>query len=56
MKHNTEKILALLQDGLDREKLVLSMGLKKTRMERDNQEGRIAGIELAMSWIENNVS
>jgi hypothetical protein len=54
MQHNIKNILNLLQEGLEREKLVLEFWLKKTKLSRAEQQWRIQWIELAMSWIENN--
>ena len=49
-----KSILFFLVDALEREELVLSMGLKKNKQERDIQEGKIAGINLAIYLIETN--
>lgn len=54
--NDKENILALLQEGLDREKQVLSFWLCKNQKERDRQDWIILWIELAISWIENNIN
>lgn len=57
MKPTKETILELLNKWLETEKLLRSIdGLMKTRRKRDNQDGRISGIELCISWIENDIS
>ena len=55
MKNNMQNILDLLQEWLEREKLVLSMWLAKNKDERKRQEWIITWIELSISWIENNI-
>lgn len=56
MQHNLKNILDLLQEWLEREQLVLEFWLKKNKLDMAEQKWRIQWIELAMSWIENNLS
>lgn len=45
--------LDLLNSACVSAELVLSMGLKKNKQERDRQEGVIQGIKLSISLLEN---
>lgn len=54
MKHNVAKILAILNDGLNREVNALNQFWEDENHEY--QENIIEGIELAISWIENNIT
>ena len=49
-----QNILTLLNEWLDREKLVLSMWILKNKEQKQKQEWKISGIELSIDWIKNN--
>lgn len=56
MENNIQNILTLLNEWLDREKLVLSMWILKNKeqKQKQKQEWKISGIELSIDWIKNN--
>ena len=54
MENNIQNILTLLNEWLDREKLVLSMWILKNKEQKQKQEWKISGIELSIDWIKNN--